>query len=115
MSVTKTLCIRADVTGTDGTHSYRSVRCTVQWKHYRYPEEFNQKYIGIFLKLYTPPFYISLSKILSLILDRRWARITEPIYPYKNLNLISYRRQSSANRFLITPCERVDYDDSKRL
>ena len=54
MSVTKTLYVRADVIGTDGTHSYRSVLCPVQWKYYRYPKEYHKKRIRVSYNPDTP-------------------------------------------------------------
>ena len=46
------------ISGTDGTHSYRSVPCPVQWKYSRYPSEYDQNRFGISYNPDTPLFGI---------------------------------------------------------
>ena len=101
---------RADISGTDGTHSYRSVPCPVQWKYSRYPREYDENRIGISYNPDTLLFGIFYRTALSPVWLKRWDRTMRELYP----NILSSLRQCSANRFIITPCERDSYDNSKR-
>ena len=101
---------RADISGTDGTHSYRNVQCPGQWKYSRYPREYDQNRIGISYNPDTPLFGIFHSTALSPVRFKRWDRNMRQLYP----NILSRLRRTLKNHFFMTPYNRGDFNVCKR-